>query len=73
MTNGTTGFELDPIIIETDETPTRIRLSVTVRRGDTLLGLLQQRDISATEAHTIAQSMAGIYDPRDIRVARILT
>lgn len=64
------GFELSPIVIEMDEAPTVVRSSVTVRRGDTLLGLLQQRGIGAQESHLVAQSMKDVFDPRDIRIGQ---
>ncbi len=65
-------FDLAPIVIESDGAPTIARSSLTVRRGDTLLGLLRQRGIGVGEAHAIAQSMSGTFDPRDIRVGQNL-
>ena len=63
---------LAPIIVQADDAPKLIKSEVTLRHGDTLLGLLQQMGIRAMEAHTIAQSMKGTFDPRDIRVGQVV-
>ena len=65
-------WPLEPIDVATDRRAALQRSSVTVRSGDTLLGLLRNHGISSAEAHTISQAMKDVFDPRDIRVGQQL-
>ena len=45
---------------------------VTVRRGDTLMDILNRVGIAATEAHAAVRSLQTVYDPRRLRAGQEL-
>jgi murein DD-endopeptidase MepM/ murein hydrolase activator NlpD len=45
---------------------------VTVRRGDTLMDILNRAGIAAAEAHAAVQSLQTVYDPRRLRAGQEL-
>ncbi len=61
---------ITPIAVVTEQARQQNKEVVTVRRGNTLLGLLQSQGIKAAEAHAAVQSLSGTFDPRDIRVGQ---
>ncbi|MGH6896904.1 MAG: peptidoglycan DD-metalloendopeptidase family protein [Geminicoccaceae bacterium] len=45
---------------------------ITVRRGDTLIDILDRAGIATTEAHAAVQSLQTVYDPRRLRAGQEL-
>jgi murein DD-endopeptidase MepM/ murein hydrolase activator NlpD len=45
---------------------------VTVRRGDTLMDILNRAGIAQAEAHAAVQSLQAVYDPRRLRAGQEL-
>jgi murein DD-endopeptidase MepM/ murein hydrolase activator NlpD len=45
---------------------------ITVRRGDTLMDILDRAGIAAPEAHAAVQSLQTVYDPRRLRAGQEL-
>jgi murein DD-endopeptidase MepM/ murein hydrolase activator NlpD len=45
---------------------------VTVRRGDTLMDILNRAGIAQAEAHAAVQSLRAVYDPRRLRAGQEL-
>ncbi len=45
---------------------------VTVQRGDTLSDILDRAEIDAAQAHAVALSLRGVYDPRRLKVGQEL-
>jgi murein DD-endopeptidase MepM/ murein hydrolase activator NlpD len=61
-----------PIAVKIDHSPALRKAAVTIRRGDTLLRVLQNEGVNGPEAHAAVQSLAGTFDPRDIRVGQTI-
>ena len=60
----------DPVFITTAQIPALTASTVTVRSGDTLLGVMQGAGIISQEAHTIISSLRRVFDPRDINIGQ---
>lgn len=45
---------------------------ITVRRGDTLMDILNRAGIASSEAHAAVQSLRTVYDPRRLRAGQEL-
>jgi murein DD-endopeptidase MepM/ murein hydrolase activator NlpD len=52
--------------------PQRLTEQVTVRRGDTLIDILNRAGIAQAEAHAAVQSLRKVYDPRRLRAGQEL-
>ena len=53
--------------------PQRSTEQVTVRRGDTLIDILDRAGIAQAEAHAVVQSLRTVYDPRRLRAGQELS
>ncbi len=69
---GLAPFALDPIAVSTERTPHIEASTLTVRRGDTLIKILQREGLSPTDAHAISTALKTVFDPRDIRVGQTI-
>jgi murein DD-endopeptidase MepM/ murein hydrolase activator NlpD len=52
--------------------PQSLTEQVTVRRGDTLMDILDRAGIAQAEAHAAVQSLQTVYDPRRLRAGQEL-
>ncbi|NKB45983.1 MAG: peptidoglycan DD-metalloendopeptidase family protein [Alphaproteobacteria bacterium] len=71
--NPSDALGLSPIVVSGRPTPVLEKTELTVGRGDTLLGLLRESKIPASEAHAAVSALSEIFDPRDIRVGQKIT
>lgn len=70
--NGAQDLGIDSLLISTDTLSRPERFELTVGRGDTLLGLLSEHGIAASEAHAAVTALQTTFDPRDIRVGQTI-
>ncbi len=61
---------VDEIRVSSEPTPSLASDVVTVRRGDTLLGVMQNAGVAGVEAHALIASLRNVFDPRDIKVGQ---
>lgn len=62
-----------PIFVSSKHITTLSKNEVTIGRGDTLLGLLQKKNVAAPDAHAAVNALKDVFDPRDIRVGQKIT
>lgn len=63
---------IQPVALVLERAPRIESASLTIRRGDTLLKILDRAGVSAAEAHAVSTALQTVFDPRDIRVGQAI-